>query len=136
MNYLTHPLNRGVALGLTLPWNQSLLVKSRILDFDTQEPIENVTIQLESDTTVGVITNKNGFFEIYAAPKDNLIIRHLTYETYKVPISEIQQTEFLVPKIGQLEEVDLGIIKKRKQNIALTIGIGILFALALPFFKK
>lgn len=130
MSYLLNPSRKGLSLGSILPHGQMVLVKSRILDFETQKPIENASIQLESNIKVGAITNHNGFFEIYANPNDNLIIRHLTYETYKVPVSEIEQTDFLIPKTNQLKEVDLGIIKK-KNNTALYLGLGVLFSVII-----
>lgn len=48
-------------------------MKSRRLDLDTQQPIDNVAVFIESNLEKGVITNQNGEFETYANANDVIV---------------------------------------------------------------
>ena len=57
----------------------------RVLDQQTQLPIEGVTILLE-DTTIGVVTDAEGYFNFREIPTQtyNLKISHLGYQSQTV----------------------------------------------------
>lgn len=91
---------------------KSILIQGTIHDKDTKQTLPYVSVAIEG-TSAGSITNKEGAFalRIKATPeilKRNLIISHIGYLTYKLPINISVNHPvpiYLTPQIISLQEV-------------------------------
>ena len=78
-------------------------------DKDTQEPLENATVQAHKNT---VLTNENGYFKMSVSSKDEeIIIRHIGYKTldkgYLFFNKDSCEDIYLWPQQQQLAEIIL-----------------------------
>lgn len=84
-------------------------IKSKIVDFATFTPIESASIYVQN-STVGVISNKDGRFELSVPQKllnDTLIISSIGYKSYKSIVKEFDASMdiFLEEDVASLDEV-------------------------------
>ena len=87
------------------------VLKGKVVDASTQEPIGYATVQLSS--TYGVITNQEGFFSLLQKEfsDESLIhISHIGYEEIKIAIKDLSPTKVIAlkPSATMLNEVVLG----------------------------
>jgi hypothetical protein len=64
------------------------LLRGRVLSVDTNQPLVNASITVQQ-TNVSIVTNQDGYFSLRvprASRHSQLIIRHLGYENYAVPV--------------------------------------------------
>ena len=74
---------------------QERLISGAIIDRDTKEPVEQVTVQLlKSDSTyvTGAISDNNGLFRI-TAPSDGKYLLKMTSVGYKTSVKRVQITD-------------------------------------------
>lgn len=87
------------------------VVKGKIVDAHSQEPIGYATVQLSPN--YGVITNQEGYFSLLQKdfPDATLVqISHIGYEDVKITIKELSQKQVIAlhPSSTMLNEVVLG----------------------------
>lgn len=91
-------------------------LRATILDSENKEPIPNATIFI-SNTTLKVVSNSKGYFEIDTNSSNNdLIISSINYETAKIDITSITEftsikTIYLQKKAKQLNTI---VVKSKK----------------------
>ena len=87
---------------LTLNTNAQFVVKGKVLDVETLEPIPFATVFI-SNSSFGDITDKDGFFEIPIPPGNHeLVISFMGYEPFSYSISTLALREFYEFRIMQL----------------------------------
>lgn len=86
----------------------SILVSGKVIDGDTNKPINYATISIQ-DESIGTITNAEGTFELSLASKfkdDTVIISHLGFQPIKWIAEELQQqTIILEASPVELDEI-------------------------------
>ncbi|MDL2247477.1 carboxypeptidase-like regulatory domain-containing protein [Bacteroides sp. OttesenSCG-928-J23] len=82
-----------------------ITVKGQVVDAEQGEPIIGATI-VTSGSTMGVITDLDGYFTINVAPNATIVIKYLGYKEYK-------------KKITGSGQVNLGVIKLESDAYAL-----------------
>lgn len=90
-----------------------------VLDADSGEYISNVAI-FNKDKTKIALTDLDGRFDgAIFAPKEQLIVRHIGYEEFKITKQQIErqgQKVFLVMKAQELDEVVMSVSKWEQQR--------------------
>jgi TonB-linked SusC/RagA family outer membrane protein len=100
----------------TISYSQSIMVKGKVIDASNNQPLPGVNIVVDG-TTIGVITDIDGIYQINADAKATLIFSFIGYQTQRVAIegkSEINIS--LSPELKELDEVVVigyGTAKKR-----------------------
>jgi hypothetical protein len=99
-----------------------------LIDGNTEEPIENVTISI-TDTKSSTISNKKGYFELPITSANDIEISHLNYDSKTLPVQELYTSTCpkikLLPKVQKLDEVvahqllTTGIYKKNDGSIEI-----------------
>ncbi|WP_231928773.1 carboxypeptidase-like regulatory domain-containing protein [Formosa sp. Hel1_31_208] len=84
-------------------------VKNKIVDFGTLIPIESASIYVKN-TTIGTVSNADGRFLLQVPSefsKDTLIISSIGYKTFKIPVSEFDNTSevYLEEDVASLDEI-------------------------------
>jgi len=139
MNIQYHPnFQLGACCDTSKVYNPFKIMKvtSKVVDFNTGLPIENVNVYLKNKPTIGTITNVNGEFTIEATVDEPLIFSHVTYGTIELLAKEVQNIEYLEETANQLEEVNLGILPKMQTASFSIWAIIILAGLYLGTKKK
>jgi len=86
-------------------------LKNKIVDFTTLMPIESASIYIKN-TTIGTVSNQDGKFVLQVSNElqlDTLIISSIGYKSFKIPVSEFDNTEeiYLEEDIAALDEIIL-----------------------------
>ena len=99
------------------PFQRSITIKGKVLEQDSEIPLEFATLILQStaDTSkvTGGITDENGAFEIETAPGVyNVIIEYISYNSYRSENVQLRADMdlgpiYLSPNLEQLEEVEV-----------------------------
>ena len=91
--------------------HSQITIKNKIVDFSSLMPIESASVYIKN-TTTGTVSNADGNFQLqipedYA--NDTLVISSIGYKTFKVIVSEFDQSEevYLDEEIAALDEVVL-----------------------------
>jgi hypothetical protein len=107
-------------------FGQTILLKGRIMDAETNEPLEYATIEIHSLLT-GTIANEHGVFELPADSQnhnlDTLEFSYLGYAKSKIPIADFLNSNdkiiFLKPSHVSLGEVV--VMPKKYKTVVLGI---------------
>ena len=113
----------GTCCGATQTAAAKYLVSSKVVDFTTNQPIENVNVYVKGDPTRGSATSSSGDFAIEVTDNDVLVLSHISYGSIEVPATDLLPVEYLSPKSTSLDEVVV-FAKKNKTYI----GWGLLAA--------
>ncbi len=86
---------------------EGYLICGYIKDKNSNQPIENVTIQTSKNTA---ITNEIGFFQIEVSnASEQIVLRHLSYKALSNPLSQIQSSNcddiLMEPHFQSLSEI-------------------------------
>lgn len=83
-----------------------IIIKGKIYDAETKEPLAGVNVQLIDDLTKGAVTNASGVFE-FTTDKVNptLKISMVGYENQELVFSETASTIALKPNIQELQGI-------------------------------
>jgi hypothetical protein len=103
-------------------FSQEIEMKGIIADFETKKPIGFVNIGILNKNK-GTISHLDGKFNLKVSNNflnDSLMISHVNYYTYKIPISNFNnKTILLKPKTNELSEVIISNKKKRNKKIGV-----------------
>lgn len=90
-------------------------IESKIIDYETKEPILGATIYFDG-TTNGTITNEEGDFKIQQTTRDNnkLIVNCLGYQKKIIDLSGISKVDRIIYLKSKIEILDAVIITKDK----------------------
>lgn len=92
-----------------------------MLDFESNKPIQDVSVQIKN-TNKGTITNTKGFFKIdKISNKATLILSKIGYEKIHLSVKELKKTVYLIPKISALKEVELVIRNFSSSQLKKTV---------------
>ena len=80
-------------------------VKSQVIDFETNLPISDVSIQV-ANTNKGVATDDKGFFKLNnVTDQAFLILSKIGYQSLKLKVKELNNKVYLLSKISTLQEI-------------------------------
>ncbi|KYG73117.1 carboxypeptidase-like regulatory domain-containing protein [Roseivirga echinicomitans] len=118
----------GLALGSQVGFGQSGVLKGRIVEKESGNPISFCTVALVG-TSIGSITDKDGFFEIKNLPNEtlNIVVSHiaydnriLVYDPKRLPESLIIKLDLAVVELDQVEINTKGkgkVARKRRREL-------------------
>jgi len=93
----------------------NILIKGKLVDSSTNQPIPFADIYIKN-TTIGVISNKDGFFEINIPQKQAhviLVFSFMGFDTYEVNLSKLDPKVFQIiklrPSITSLDQVSFSV---------------------------
>lgn len=101
-----------------------MTVNSKVIDFDTNLPIENVNIVLRSNDKKGVSTNTKGQFSIDVLPDEILVFSHVSYGTLEIKAKDVLPIEYMNEKVNMLDEVIVSAKKNKGWFIGGVIAFG------------
>lgn len=99
-------------------FSQERKIVGRALDHATQKPIKNVNVGIPG-TTSETFTNHAGFFELTldAAKYKSLIVSHIGYKTYEVPVPKEDKFKFFLDKeIIVLKGMNLSLYPRKQTH--------------------
>lgn len=109
-------------------------VESKVLDFDTGLPIENVNVYVKGANTIGTATDASGNFQLDVFEGETLVFSHQSYGVEEWHINDISTVVYMVEKANALDEVVITNKPKKNRTAINVIGALIgLFALYSVF---
>lgn len=95
---------------------QDSMVRGKVIEAETNEPLPGVTIQIENSTR-GVTTDIDGTFEIRAVSSDNLVFSFLGMESQTVNVGNKTYIEVTLKQaVSELDEVTVVAFGKQKKE--------------------
>lgn len=92
------------------------LVKGKVIEADTKQPIPGATIMIDKSTR-GVTTDVDGTFELRAAPNEKLVISFIGLESKTIVVGDETYFEVeLSPAVSELDEVTVVAFGKQKKE--------------------
>jgi len=87
--------------------SESFNICGFLIDYDTEEVVQNVTIHSGNKST---LSDEQGYFELFNLSKNELVsIRHMTYKSVNYLASQFSDQKcnnhYLIPKIEQISEI-------------------------------
>ncbi len=87
--------------------NNFISICGYLIDFDTEEVIQNVTIHSGNKST---LSDEQGYFELHNLSKSDMIsFRHISYKSVQYLASQFSETKcnnhYLIPKVEQISEI-------------------------------
>jgi TonB-linked SusC/RagA family outer membrane protein len=102
---------------------QDSMVRGKVIEAETNEPLPGVTIQIENSTR-GVTTDIDGTFEIRAASSDKLVFSFLGMESQTVNVGNKTYIEVTLKQAAhELDEVTVVAFgKQKKESVIASIS--------------
>jgi len=95
---------------------QDSMVRGKVIEAETNEPLPGVTIQIENSTR-GVTTDIDGTFEIRAVSSDKLVFSFLGMESQTVNVGNKTYIEVTLKQaVSELDEVTVVAFGKQKKE--------------------
>lgn len=101
-------------------WAQHVLVKGRIYDANTLEPVIGASVMIEG-TTVGTITNVDGMFDLQVPDiqKMSLDVKYLGYKSQKISLNGKRNINVALEEESKLidEVIVVGYATQKKESV-------------------
>tara|TARA_R110000796_G_scaffold71409_3_gene162031 strand:- start:16220 stop:17299 length:1080 start_codon:yes stop_codon:yes gene_type:complete len=118
----------GLVLGSQVGFGQTRVLKGRVVEKESGNPISYCTVALVG-TSMGSITDQDGYFEIKDLPNEtlNIVVSHIAYENEILVYDSQRLPESLIikldPAVVELDQVEIStkgkgsIARKRRREI-------------------
>lgn len=128
-------MNRCSLLNTTTQKRSALVVlKGKLIDFDTNLPIESASVYVKENPTVGMATLSDGSFDLEVNATDTIIVSHLQYGTQEFKTNEVKPTIYLQEFTDTLDEIVIDVTPK--PNYLKYAGYGLLALLVFASIKS
>jgi TonB-linked SusC/RagA family outer membrane protein len=103
---------------------QQGLVRGKVVDASTKEPIPGVNIVLKG-TTKGVVTDLDGNYQVGAAPTDTLLFTFIGYVSQAVPVANRSTVDVSLSQdvVALNEVVVTGYTSERKKDLTGAVSV-------------
>ena len=118
----------GLTFGPQVSFGQNGVLKGRVIEKESGNPISFCTVALVG-TSIGSITDKDGFFEIKNLPNEtlNIVVSHIAYENKVLVYDPNRLPESLIiklaPAVVELDEFEINtkgkgkVARKRRREV-------------------